>query len=123
MRKTLGFLLAAAVLYLVFPPSRSIKSQILSGKFKTIANAIPNRYIVVLATNDLSPIADPTPTPATPKSAQVSSVAAISTESSSTSSTEEPTDDPQVVATATALTSTYGGTFNNTWGVALKGFF
>ena len=30
--------------------------------------------------------------------------------------------DPQVVATATNLTSTYGGTFSLTWGVALKGF-
>ena len=123
MRKTLAFLLAAAVLYLMFPPSRSIKSQTLA-KFKTVANAIPNRYIVVLATTDLSPIADPTPTPsaATPKGAQFSAASAISTESTSTSSTEEPTADPQVVATATALTSTYGGTFSVTWGVALKGF-
>jgi subtilisin family serine protease len=33
-----------------------------------------------------------------------------------------PADDPQVVVTATNLTSNYGGSFSRTWGVALKGF-
>ena len=126
MRKTLALLLAAALLYLAPYPPRSIKSQTPSAKFQTVANPIPNRYIVVLATTDLSPIADPTPTPlaATPRSAPASTsiASATATESSSTTDAEEPPADPQVVATATALTSTYGGTFSVTWGVALKGF-
>ena len=113
MRKTLVLLLAAAFLYPVAP-----------SKFYTVANPIPNRYIVVLATTDLSPIAAASPTPlaATSKSAQTSTALAISPESSSTSDAEGPTPDPQVVATATDLTSAYGGTFTSTWGVALKGF-
>ena len=57
MRKTLALLLAAAFLYLAASPPLSIKSQTLvaSAKFHTVANPIPNRYIVVLATTDLSP--------------------------------------------------------------------
>jgi subtilisin family serine protease len=126
MRKTLALLLAAAFLY--FAPSRplSIKSQTLvaSSKFQKVANPIPNRYIVVLATTDLSPIADPAPTPvaATPKFARASATSAIALESSSMAFVAAPVPDPSVVATATDLTSTYGGTFTKTWSVALKGF-
>jgi len=127
MRKTLALLLAAAVLYLAPAHPRSIKSQplIATSKFRTVANPIPNRYIVVLATTDLSPIADPAPTPvaATSKFASTSAASAISVDSSSTtSSTAEPAPDPQVVTTASDLTTTYGGTFSATWSVALKGF-
>ena len=127
MKKTLALLLAAAFLYLAPSPPSSIKSQTLaaSSKFQTVANPIPNRYIVVLATTDLSPIAAPAPTPiaATPKIAQASAASAISADSSSTFVVAEPVPaDPQVVATATELTSTYGGTFSLTWSVALKGF-
>lgn len=124
MRKMLALLLAAPFLYLVASPSLSIKSQTLvaSSKFHTVANPIPNRYIVVLAATDLSPIADPTPTSSakTPASANAS---AMSPESSSTFAVDEPVpEDPSVVATATDLTSAYGGTFNLTWSAALKGF-
>lgn len=135
MKKTLALVLAAACLYLV--PSRhlSIKSQplVAATKFYTVANPIPNQYIVVLATTDLSPIADPSATPigATPKSAQ-DSVASASASSSAMSIDSDslvvapiaiaPAPDPGVVATATALTTTYGGTFSITWSVALKGF-
>jgi subtilisin family serine protease len=131
MRKTLALLLATAFLYLA--PSRplSIKSPVLaaSSKFQTVANPIPNRYIVVLATTDLSPIAAPAPTPvgATPKSAQASTgfastASAMALDSSSMSFATEPAPDPQVVTTATELTNTYGGTFSDTWGQAIKGF-
>ncbi|HEU4873532.1 MAG TPA: hypothetical protein VFT44_10565, partial [Pyrinomonadaceae bacterium] len=72
MRKTLALLLAAGFLYLVPFAPLPIKTQTLaaSSKFQTAANPIPNRYIVVLATTDLTPIAAPAPTPkaATPKS-------------------------------------------------------
>jgi subtilisin family serine protease len=127
MRKTLALLLAAAVLYLAPSHPRSIKSQPLmaTSKFQTVANPIPNRYIVVLATTDLSPIADPAPTPvaSSSKFASTSAASAMAIDSSSTTSTSaEPTPDPQVVATATDLTATYGGTFSSTWSVALKGF-
>jgi len=123
MRKTLVLLLAAAFLYVAASAPLPIKSQTMAAasKFYMVANPIPNRYIVVLATTDLSPIATPAPTPAT-KSFSSASAAAISSESSSTSDVEEPVADPQVVATATDLTSAYGGTFNVTWGTALKGF-
>ena len=59
MRKTLALLLAAAFFYLAAVPSPSIKSQTLvaPAKFHTVANPIPNRYIVVLATTDFSPVA------------------------------------------------------------------
>ncbi len=65
MRKTLALLLAAAVLYFAPSHPRSTKSQTLvaTSKFQTVANPIPNRYIVVLATTDLSPVADPAATP------------------------------------------------------------
>lgn len=129
MRKTLALLLAAAFLYLVPSPPMSIKSQILvaPAKFHRVANPIPNRYIVVLATTDLSPIAAPAPKPlaANSKSVNTSAAsAAISSESSSMAlvAAPAPMPDPQVVATATDLTSTYGGTFTVTWSVALKGF-
>lgn len=127
MRKTLALLLAAAFLYLVPSAPLSTKSQamVTTNKFHTVANAIPNRYIVVLATTDLSPIAAPAPTPiaAKPKSASVSATSAtISPDSSSTAFVAEPMPDSQVVTTATNLTSTYGGTFSLTWSVALKGF-
>jgi subtilisin family serine protease len=129
MRKTLALLLSAAFLYLVASPTSSIKSQTLvaSSKFHRVANPIPNRYIVVLATTDLSPIASPAPTPiATKKSiAPASATSAISTESSETfevAEAEPMPADPEVVATATDLTAAYGGTFNLTWSVALKGF-
>ncbi len=126
MRKTLALLLAAAVLYFApFPPlSINSKAFVATGKFNPVANPIPNRYIVVLATTNLSPVAAPTPTPvaATPMSAKSSAVSTMSLDSTSTSVATEPTPDPQVVATATDLTSTYGGTFTTTWGVALKAF-
>lgn len=134
MRKTLALLLAAAFLYLaVYAPS-PIKSQVLvaSSKFHTVANPIPNRYIVVLATTNLSPIASPAPTPAaaTPKTMQMSSsfagdatVASSADSSSAASFVASPVPaDPDVVATATSLTATYGGSFNLTWSAALKGF-
>ena len=127
MRKTLALLLAVAFLYLVVSTPPSIKSQTLvaASKFQTRANPIPNRYIVVLATTDLSPIAAPAPTPKaiTPESAQASAPSAFSSNSSSISPVPAPIlTDPQVVATATNLTAIYGGTFSLTWGVALKGF-
>jgi subtilisin family serine protease len=127
MRKTLALLLAVACLYWV-PSHPSIKSQTLggSGKFQKVANPIPNRYIVVLATTDFSPIATPTATPlaATPKSAPSSSVSAtIAPDSTSTFEVEGPVPtEPQVVTTATQLTSAYGGTFSDTWSTSLKGF-
>ena len=127
MRKTLALLLAAGFLYLVPFAPLPINSQTLaaSSKFQTVANPIPNRYIVVLATTDLTPIAAPAPTPrtATPKSLNTSDASATFLDSNSMSfEVAEPMPDPQVVTTATNLTSTYGGTFSDTWSVALKGF-
>ena len=126
MRKTLALLLAAGFLYLVPFAPLPIKSQSLaaSSKFQTAANPIPNRYIVVLATTDLTPIAAPAPTPktATLKSLTASDASATVLDSSSMSFVAEPMPDPGVVTTANNLTSTYGGTFSNTWSVALKGF-
>ena len=127
MRKTLALLLAVACSYWV-PSHPYIKSQTLGapGKFQKVTNPIPNRYIVVLATTDFSPIATPTATPlaATPKSAPSSSASAtISPDSASTFDVEGPVPtEPQVFTTATQLTSAYGGTFSDTWSAALKGF-
>lgn len=128
MRKTLALLLAATVLYLAPSAPRSTKSQTVAAtsKFYTVANPIPNRYIVVLATTDLGPVADPTPAPksTTPVGTTDSSaVAASSVMATSTSFMAAPVPvDPVVVTTATDLTATYGGTFSSTWSSALKGF-
>ena len=126
MRKTLALLLAACFLYLVPFAPLPINSQTLaaSSKFETVANPIPNRYIVVLATTDLTPIAAPAPTPktATPKSLTASDASANFLDSNSMFFVAEPMPDSGVVATATNLTSTYGGTFSTTWSEALKGF-
>src|SRR5689334_9210995 len=127
MRKTLALLLAAGCLYFAPFTPLSVKSeaQVPPGKFHTVANPIPNRYIVVLATTDLSPIAAPAAPAkgATTTSAMASPAFAMAaSDSSSSSVATEPSPDPQVVATATQLTSTYGGTFSTTWGIALKGF-
>src|ERR1700754_796203 len=134
MRKTLALLLAAGFLYLVPSHPVSVKSQSLAAtsKFQTVANPIPDRYIVVLATTDLSPIATPAPTPvqAAPKGAQASSAssqasvaAVILPDLIGQQFVASPIpDDPVVVATATNLTATYGGTFSITWSNALKGF-
>src|SRR5688572_20162743 len=124
MTKTLALLLAAGFLYLVPSHPLSVKSQPLvpPSKFYTVANPIPNRYIVVLATTDLSPIAAPAPTPitATRKVGQATAALAISPDMSSETFVAEPAHDTHVVATATELTSTYGGTFSLTWSEALK---
>ena len=126
MRKTLALLLAAALFYLALstPPSSKNQALAATSKFQTVANPIPNRYIVVLATTDLSPIATPAPTPiaANNKFAQASATSAATLDSSSAAVVAEPAPDPTVVATATSLTSTYGGTFSTTWSAALKGF-
>lgn len=128
MRKTLALLLAVAFFYWAHSPSVSVKSEavVAAGKFQKVANPIPNRYIVVLATTDFSPIPAPTATPlvATTKSGPASaSSATISPDSSSTFGVAGPVPtEPQVLTTATELTSTYGGTFSDTWSVALKGF-
>ena len=65
MRKTLALLLAAAFLYLAPVSTLPIKSHamVATSKYQTVANPIPGRYIVVLATTDLSPIANPAPPP------------------------------------------------------------
>ena len=128
MRKTLALLLAAACLYLAVSAPKSIESQTLaassaSTKFHTVANPIPNRYIVVLATTDLSPIATPAATPATAKPKSVSSASADSADSSVGYETASPAPaDSQVEATATELTVAYGGSFSLTWSIAIKGF-
>src|ERR1044072_6892753 len=118
MKKTLALVLAAAFLYV--PPSNplSIKSPALaaSTKFYTAANPIPNRYIVVLATTDLSPVATPAATPVSgmASAASVSTAMRMSVASSSAAVVAEPAPDPGVVAAATSLTSTYGGSFSTT---------
>lgn len=127
MKKTLALALAAALLYLTPFSPLSIKSPALaaSTKFYTAANPIPNRYIVVLATTDLSPVATPAATPVSGKTSTASLTTtsmAMAIDSNSTSVIAEPAPDQEVVATATSLTSTYGGTFSTTWGVALKAF-
>ncbi len=131
MRKTLALLLAAAVFYFAPSPLRSINSQSLaaSSKFHKIANAIPNQYIVVLATTDLSPIPDPTATPitktATPvgTSTKTSADSTIDPDSIAMPFVAGPMPaDPSVVTTAMDLTTAYGGTFSKTWSVAIKGF-
>ena len=125
MKKTLALVLAAALLYLTPCNPLSIKSPVLaaSTKFYTAANPIPNRYIVVLATTDLSPVATPAATPVSGKASAVSaSMSAMALDSNSMAVVAEPAPDPGVVATATSLTSTYGGTFSKTWSAALKGF-
>lgn len=126
MRKTLALLLAVAFFYFAVAPSPSIKSQTLvaSAKFHTVANPIPNRYIVVLSTTDLSPVAAPAPKSfaAAPASAQASPDSAMASDSSAAFVASPVPADPVVVATATDLTVAYGGTFNLTWSTALKGF-
>lgn len=129
MRKTLALLLAVAFLYLAPSPSPSIKSQTLvaSGKFQTVANPIPNRYIVVLATTDLSPVATPASTPigTSLNDAQAATAASAMSPDASMAAVvvaTEPTPDPVVVATATDLTAKYGGTFTTVWSAALNGF-
>jgi len=123
MKKTLALALAAALLYLTTSAPVTIKSLAASTKFYTAANPIPNRYIVVLATTDLSPIATPAATPVSGKAsaASVSAMMAMPVDSNA-AVIAEPAPDSGVVATATSLTSTYGGTFSTTWSVALKGF-
>src|SRR5215813_5592154 len=125
MKKTLALLLAA---FLYLAPARPlvVKSQTMPapGKYQTVANPIPGRYIVVLATTDLSPIANPAPTPiaAAPKSGSTFAARTFSADSSAMAVVAEPVPDPGVVATANYLTSTYGGTYSLIWSVALKGF-
>jgi subtilisin family serine protease len=125
MKKTLALLLLAAFLYLAALPPLSIKSQTraASAKFHTVANPIPNQYIVVLATTNLSPIASPAPTPVagTPKSTTPSAGFANSAAPSPAIEVAVPADS-EVEATATELTTAYGGTFSLTWSEAIKGF-
>lgn len=122
-----------------------------AAKFRKVANPIPNRYIVVLATTNLDPIVEATPTtPVTPPQTSPSDTAQAETDadaasaafasydaanafsatlSDQTTSSSTPTpvatapaDDPQVLATADYLTQTYGGAHQQTWSMALKGF-
>ena len=126
MKKTLALLLAAAFLYVAASAPFTTRSQSLTAtaKFHTVANPIPNRFIVVLSTTNLNPIADPTPTTKAPVSTRSATPAdAFTIDSSSTPfiATPVPTD-PDVTATATALTNEHGGSFSTTWSNALKGF-
>lgn len=132
MRKTLALLLAAACLYLTPSPSVSVKSQgvAASTKFHKVANPIPNRYIVVLASTDLTPIAAPAATPIN-KGGQVASDSSVSTSAAAAATPANAPDDttysavpadPVVVATANELTSLYGGIFSLIWSAAIKGF-
>lgn len=127
MRKTLAILLAAVCFYLVpfGPLSGTSHGMVAPNKFYTVANPIPGRYVVVLATTDLSPIANPAPTPksATPVGVTSAAAMAMSPDMNAMAVVAEPAPDPTVVATATALTSTYGGTFSTTWSFAIKGFY
>jgi len=133
MRKTLALLLAAALLYLApsAPVPVKTQAQTASSKFLTVANPIPNRYIVVLATTNLTPIAASAPTPfaATPKSAQTATMSAqtstdsaTASDSSSASFVAEPMPDSDVTETAADLTADYGGSFSTTWSDAIDGF-
>ncbi|HKE59788.1 MAG TPA: S8 family peptidase [Pyrinomonadaceae bacterium] len=131
MRKMLALLVAAALLCLTPSAPLSIENETLaaSTKFYTVSNPIPNQYIVVLATTDLNPVAAATPVPVmeaariAPASATSSAAAkAMSAVPGSVAVVGEPAPDPVVVATATALTSDYGGTFSITWSNAIKGF-
>src|SRR5262245_29460953 len=129
MKKTLALVLVAACLYMApTPPVFINRTLAASTKFYTVANPIPNQYIVVLATTDLSPVAQPASTPvggvAKGAVASIAPASAMSLDSSSMSlvASPMPLPDPVVVATATDLTSTYGGTFSLTWSNALKGF-
>ena len=125
MRKTLALLLAAAFLYLALLLLYLLKASLAAAtKFYTVANPIPNRYIVVLATTDLSPIR-PTPA-ATPESGKASA-ASVSTMAMAVDSSVRPLLQNQRLIRVwlrqpLSLTSTYGGTFSTTWSVALKGF-
>jgi subtilisin family serine protease len=133
MRKTLALLLAAPFLYLALSSPLPIQSQSISqsmstsSKFHTADNPIPDRYIVVLATTDLTPIptAAATPLTATSKDAESSTASATATQSNTATlnvvAAPVPADS-QVGVTATALTTQYGGTFSTTWSEALKGF-
>lgn len=128
MRKTLALLLAAAFLYLGLSAPQFVNRPAMAAatKYYTVANPIPNRYLVVLATTDLSPIANQAPAQKSINPVSDMSVSsmnsALSFDSNAIVIAAEPAPDPQVVTTATSLTSTYGGTFSSTWGVALKGF-
>jgi hypothetical protein len=126
MRNTLATVLALFLLSLVpFAPVSESKSMVATtSKFQTVANPIPGRYIVVLATTDLSPIANPAPTPiaAAPKSGSTFNATRVSPDLNAMAVAAEPVPDPGVVATANYLTSTYGGTYSLVWSVALKGF-
>lgn len=151
MRKELALALIAS-LSLMTVPQLFVRGETSTqiSKFLTVANPIPNQYVVVLTTTDFSPISDPTPaTETTTYSASASRSAALtgsykpaasivmegsvmpepspvpagSSKLSALPSTEStPPPDPQVVATANDLTGTYGGTYQKSWGQALKGF-
>ena len=126
MRKTLALLLAAACLYLAPSAPLSGRSQaaVAPVKFYTVANPIPNRYIVVLATTNLNPIAAPAPTPmaAAPKSGSASAASVTSPDSGLAVAGAEPVADEDVVETAADLTSANGGSFDLTWSNAVDGF-
>lgn len=131
MRKTLALLLAAAVLFIA-PSLLSVQSQTTTqsatatSKYHTVANAIPNRFIVVLASTNLNPVPAATPVGGTAKNTPPASTtfSAISPDSNPAFEgviAPAPAD-PPVAVTATALTSTYGGSFSKTWSDAIKGF-
>lgn len=128
MRKTLATVLALALLYLMFsaPLSVTSRSMAATSKYQTVANPIPNRFVVVLATTDLSPIAAPAPTPKAVNpiamSSQASPTSATFSDSSAIAVVAEPAPDPGVVAAANYLTATYGGSYSLVWSAALKGF-
>ena len=132
MRKTLALLLAAAVLFIA-PSLLSVQSQTTTSqsattttKYYTVANAIPNRFIVVLATTNLNPVPAATPVGGSTKTTPPSSTT-LSAISPDTNPVFEGVigpvpAEPPVAVTATLLTSTYGGSFSKTWSDAIKGF-
>ena len=144
MRKEFALLVTVSLCLATFStPFINGQASIQESKFHKVENSIPNQYLVVLTGTNFSPIIDPTPSLTPSPTVEPTSSSTMHSSTSSeliTSSTpspspqpaasltasplpeEAPPPDPDVIATAEDLTNTYGGTYQTTWGTALKGF-
>jgi subtilisin family serine protease len=127
MKKLTTLLLTITLCFAVLPgPRAEVRAQTGEEKFRRAERPVPGQYIVVLEGTELNPVeTDTEPVETRPAGADT-----VEAEPAPTAEPEpedgRPEDpappDPEVVRTADELTKTYGGTYTDTFGVALKGF-
>jgi subtilisin family serine protease len=137
MKKMITLLLTITLSLTLLPaPSATVKAQTGEEKFRRSERPVPGQYIVVLKGTEFPTIetdTEPVKTGVVAEESAPAATAGATDTDPRLEPTPEPTPedgrpeesappDPEVIRTADELTKTYGGTYTDTFGEALKGF-